>query len=131
MRVVYYADDGTEFETEQECRDYELKTADFFEECVNVRAYDDNRNVVDFRDYDIECMEDAFQDIWFIQFTTQKAIDLFLEKGQHEFGLLYIDEDIHRDVKVGERYFYDTDKDEWVCLEDRQKELDKIANMFK
>jgi hypothetical protein len=131
MKVVYYADDGTEFETEQECRDYELKTADFFEECVNVRAYDDDGTVVDFRDYDIECMEDAFQDIWFIQFTTQKAIDLFLEKGQHEFGLLYIDEDIHRDVKVGERYFYDTDKDEWVCLEDRQRELDKIANMFK
>jgi hypothetical protein len=133
MKVVYCADDGTEFETEQECRDYEfeLKRADFFEECVNVRAYDDNGNVVDFRDYDIECMEDAFQDIWFIQFTTQKAIDLFLEKGRHEFGLLYIDDDIHRDVKVGERYFYDTDKDEWVCLEDRQKELDKIANIFK
>ena len=131
MEIVYRADDGTEFETEKACRDYELKTADFFEECVNVRAYNDDGTVIDFKDYDIDRMEDAFQDIWFIQFTTQKAIDLFLEKGQHEFGLLYIDEDIRRNVEIGERYFYDADKDEWVCLENRYNELDKIAAVFK
>jgi hypothetical protein len=30
MEIVYRADDGTEFYTEKACRDYELKTADFF-----------------------------------------------------------------------------------------------------
>lgn len=130
MKVVYCADDGTEFETEQECRDYELKTADFFEECAHVHAYDDNEDVINFRDYEIENMENAFQDISFIQFDTQKAIDLFMEKG-NDYGLLGIHEDIKRPVKVGERYFYDWDADEWVCLEDRQKELNKIAAVFK
>ena len=130
MRVTYIADDGTEFESEKECRDYELKTADFFEECAYVRAYDDDGDVIDFRNYDMECMENAFQDISFIQFHTQKAIDLFMEKGC-DCGLLGISGDIKRPVKVYERYFYDWDRDEWACLEDRQKELDKIANRFK
>lgn len=130
MRVAYYADDGTEFETEQECRDYELKTANFFEECIHVRAYDDDGIAINFRNYDMEYMENAFQNISFIQFDTQKAIDLFMEKGR-DCGLLAIDEDIKRPVKVGERYFYDWDADEWVCLEDKQKELDRIAHKFK
>ena len=129
MRVVYCADDGTEFETEQECRDYELKTADFFEECVNVRAYDD-KDVIDFNNYDMEHMENAFENISYIQFGTQKAIDLFLKKGQ-DFGLLDIEIDIGHSAKVGERYFYNWDTDNWVCLEDRYEELDKIARIFE
>lgn len=131
MRVAYYADDGTEFETEQECRNYELKTADFFEECVNVLAYNDYGRKINFNDFDMEDMENAFQDIWHIQFNTQKAIDLFCEIGQSNYGLLYIKNDIRREVQVGERYYYDTDKDVWCCLEDRYKELDKIAKVFE
>ena len=131
MEIIYRADDGTEFETEKECRDHELKTADFFEECANVFAYDDRENVVHFGDYDIENMDFAFNQIWFVQFATQKAIDIFLEKCQRDFGLLYINEDIRRDVKVGERYFYDVEKDKWVCLEDCYKKLDEIAEVFK
>lgn len=130
MEVIYRADDGTEFCTEKECRDHEMKTADFFEECANVRAYDDNGNVIDFKDYDMERMEDAFENIWFVQFASQKAIDIFLEKGKREFGLLYIDEDIRRDVKVGEIYFYDCNKNEWRCLDDVLTYYSGIAKLF-
>jgi len=131
MRVAYYADDGTEFETEKECRDYELKTADFFGECAHVLAYDDYGRKIDFNKFEMENMENAFQDIWHIQFNTQKAIDLFCEIGQHQYGLLYIEDDIRRAIKVGERYYYDTDEDVWRCLEDSYKELDKIAAIFE
>lgn len=131
MRVIYCADDGTTFETEKECRDYELKTADFIAECANVKAYDFDGTAVNFNEYDIEHMEDAFDKIWLVQFGTQKAIDLFLEKGKREFGLLYIDEDINGQVEVGKRYFYDAKDDVWMCLEDMQKELDEIAAIFK
>ncbi len=131
MRVAYFADDGTEFETEKECRDYELKTADFFEECAHVLAYDDYGRKIDFNKFEMEDMENAFQDIWHIQFNTQKAIDLFIEIGQSNYGLLYIKDDIRREVQVGERYYYDTDEDVWRCLEDSYKELDKIAAIFK
>ena len=130
MRVVYFADDGTEFETEKECHDYELKTADFFEECANVLAYDDYGNKIDFNKFNMENMENAFEDIWHIQFNTQKAIDLFTEIGQR-CGLLYITDDIRRKVKVGERYYYDTEEDAWFCLEDSYKGLDKIAAIFE
>lgn len=129
MRVVYFADDGTEFDTEKECRDYELKTADFFEECANVRAYDDDRHIVNFEKYEMEYMENAFQEISFIQFNTQKAIDLFMEKG-HECGLLEIEEDIKRHVKVGERYFYDWNEDEWRCLDDVLMYYSGISRIF-
>ena len=131
MEIIYRADDGTEFESEKECRDHELKTADFYEECVNVRAYDDNGAIINFRDYDMEDMESAFQDISYIQFGTQKAIDLFLDKGVGEFGLLDIESDLKRLVEVGERYFYDWEEDEWRCLEDKYKDLDKIAAVFE
>lgn len=130
MEIVYRADDGTEFETEKECRDYELKTADFFEECVNVQAYNDDGEIIDFKAYDMEDMGYAFENISYIQFHTQKAIDLFIEKG-HDCGLLEIDEDIKRPIQIGERYFYDWDIDEWICLEDRYKELNKIAEVFE
>ena len=130
MRVVYCADDGTEFDTEQECRDYELKTADFFAECANVLAYDDCGRKVHFNNFEMENMEDAFQDIWYVQFNTQKAIDLFCEIGQSQYGLLYIKDDIHREIQVGERYYYDGDKDVWRCVEDDLKAINKIADMF-
>lgn len=131
MKVVYISDDGTEFETEKECRDHELKTADFFEECANVLAYDDYGRKVIFNNFELENMESAFEGIWHIQFNTQKAIDLFCEIGQRNYGLLYIAKDIRREVKVGERYYYDSDEDAWFCLEDRYKELDKIAKVFE
>ena len=79
----------------------------------------------------MENMENAFQDIWYIQFNTQKAIDLFCEIGQRQYGLLYIKDDIRREVQVGERYYYDTEEDVWFCLEDRYKGLDKIAAIFE
>lgn len=131
MRTVYIADDGTEFKTEKECRDYELKTADFFEECAHVLAYDDYGDKINFNNFEMEDMESAFQDIWHIQFNTQKAIDLFCEIGQSQYGLMYIKDDIRRKVQVGERYYYDTEEDVWRCLEDSYKELDKIAAIFE
>lgn len=130
MEIIYRADDGQEFETEKECRDYELKVTDFYAECANVCAYDDRKYLISFIGYDMEDMESAFQDISFIRFDTQKAIDLFLEKGIHQFGLLEIENDIHRPVKVGERYFYNWNTDKWECLEDRYEELDRIAELF-
>lgn len=130
MEIIYRADDGTEFTSERECRDYELKTADLFKELENVKAYDFDGTPVDFSRYDLDHMEDAFQRIWHIQFNTEKAINVVIEHGKSQYGLLYIEDDLHRPVKVGERYYYNCDKDVWFCLEDKYKELDKIAETF-
>lgn len=132
MKVVYYADDGTEFETEDECREYEKKMANILIEFTNsIHAYDDNGKVINLNDYDTEEWEEAFEKITHIQFDTQKAIDCYLKHAISEYGMLYIASDINREVKVGERYFYDWDADKWACLDDKQKALDKIASVFK
>lgn len=129
MEIIYRADDGTEFENEKECREYECQTADFFAECANVHAYDDNGSPIHFNDYGFEDIEVPLQEISYIRFCTQKAIDVFQVQGVR-CGLLAIEADIMRSIRVGERYYYDWDADEWVCLEDRYKELGKIADVF-
>lgn len=132
MRVAYFADDGTEFEFEKECREYEKRMSNILVEWKNsIHAYSYDGNIIDLEEWDVEELEYVFELINYIQFDTQKAIDCFMGYAIHEFGLVDIACDICRDVKPGERYFYDDYADEWICLEDKQKELDKIAAVFK
>lgn len=131
MRVVYYADDGREFETEKECREYEKKTANFLNEFENsIYAYNCDGEPVSLKDYDPEEWEYPIEKISYIQFNSQKAIDVFMDYVVPEFGMVDIASDINREVKVGERYFYDYDEGVWCCLENKQKALDEIANVF-
>lgn len=131
MRVVYYADDGTEFESEKECREYEDETADLLTEFTNhIHAYDKYGNAINLSEYDPTNWEDAFQEIEYIKFDTKKAIDCFLDYAIRMFGLCDIAYGIKRDVIPDERYFYDWDNDKWECLDDKLNELDKIANVF-
>ena len=129
MKVVYYANDGVEFESESECLEYEKRLSIIMNELyTSVYAYDANGMVIEF---DEEYLEDNFQDIAFIQFGSQNAIDMFTEKA-NDFGVCNnIAYDINRPVVVGERYFYNWDEDKWECLEDKRKELHKIARVFE
>lgn len=131
MKVVYYADDGKEFETELACRKYERRLSDLLYELQNgIHVFDDDGDVINFNNHEVAWLEDTFQNISYIKFDNQKAIDVFAEKAL-DIGLCEIENDIRRPPVVGERYFYDWDTDRWTCLEDKQKELDKIAAVFK
>jgi hypothetical protein len=131
MRIVYYADDGREFDTEAECRKYERRLSDLMFELQNgIHAYDDNGDEISFNNCELEWLEELFQDISYIKFDNKKAIDVFLMQAA-DIGLNKINEDLQRELIVGERYFYDWDKEKWVCLEDKQRELDKIARIFE
>lgn len=125
MEIIYRANDGTEFKSEQECCDYELKTADFFKECANVLAYDDRGYRVNFNKFEMKNMDDALENIWYIQFNSQLAIDLF-----RSIGLAYIEDDLCEKVQVGKRYYYDVDEGTWFCLENLYKKLDEVAETF-
>jgi hypothetical protein len=130
MRIAYYADDGTEFETEEECRAYENKLSNLTHELRNgVFAYDHRRNYIDFNNMSIDDFESAFEQISYIKFDNQEAIDAFMEKA-NEFGFPYFENGINRPLVPGERYFYDDNKDKWFCVEDEQYKLDKIAIVF-
>lgn len=132
MRVAYFADDGTEFGSEYACKKYEQSLNDLRQENLNngFHAYDDDGDEIDFGKCNFEDLEDMFQDVSYVEFDSEKAIEIFLTQARR-YGLCELDEDLRRPLVVGERYFYDWDKDEWACLEDRQKALDKIADVFK
>jgi hypothetical protein len=128
MRIAYYADDGTEFETEAECRKYERRLSDLLYELRNgIHAFDDYGKVVNFNADDLYY---AFERISYLKFDSQKAIDAFMDKA-NDFGVPYLENGVKKPLVVGERYYYDYHEDIWHCLEDKQKELNKIAAIFK
>ena len=130
MRVAYFAEDGTEFETESECIQYERKFSDLVHELQNgIHAYDEQGNFLDLGNWDMEDLEYAFEQITYIKFDNQKAIDVFVEKA-NDFGLPCFEHNIKRPLVVGERYYYSYDEDAWYCVEDKLKELGEIIDMF-
>lgn len=131
MRTIYVADDGTEFESEEKCREYEKKITDIFSEFgYSIHAYDDDGDAIELDD-DPENWEDSFQKIVYVKFDSQKAIDVFIEHAIHEYGLCDIEHDIKKKVKVGERYFYDWDKDTWRSLDSILEYYAELAEIFE
>lgn len=51
IETIYYADDGTEFDTEEECRQYESAITDGMDSCL-------------FYDGDMKKIEGGFEEIW-------------------------------------------------------------------
>lgn len=127
MRVAYFADDGTEFESESECRQYERKLSDLLYELQNgIHAYDEDGDVIEF---DADDLEYNFEQVTYIKFDNQKAIDVFMEKA-NDFGMPCFRHNISRPLVVGERYYYSYDEDCWCCVEDKLKDIDNILQVF-
>lgn len=130
MEIIYRADDGTEFESEKECRAYENKLSNLMHELRNgIFAYNHRRDRIGFNNVSIDDFESAFEQISYIKFDNQEAIDAFMEKAD-EIGCPYFENGINRPLVPGERYFYDGNKDKWFCVEDEQYKLDEIAIVF-
>lgn len=130
MRTVYIADDGTEFDSEKECRAYERRLDNLLYELQNgIHAYDEQGNFLDLGNWDLEELEYAFELISYIKFDNQKAIDVFVEKAK-DFGLPCFEHGIKRPLVVGERYYYNWHEDGWCCVENDLKNLEKIMKVF-
>ena len=127
MRTVYIADDGTEFDSEKECRAYERRLDNLLYELQNgIHAYDEDGDVIEF---DVDDLEYNFEQITYIKFDNQKAIDVFMEKT-NDFGMPYFRHNIERPLVVGERYYYSYDEDAWCCVEDKLKDINNIIEVF-
>ena len=92
-------------------------------------AYDHRGDFLDLGNWDPEDLEYAFDRISYITFTTQNAIDLFMSKA-NDFGQPYFENGINRQLVVGERYYYDEENEVWCCIEDKQRDLDELADIF-
>ena len=130
MEIIYRADDGAEFKSYKECHQHETNNAILFQAMRHeMLVYDGRGNLLDLGNCIPEDLEYEFEQISYITFETQNAIDLFTNKAK-DFGQPYFENGINRQLVVGERYYYDEDKDVWCCLEDKYKELDKISDVF-
>lgn len=130
MKVIYKSDDGREFETEQECIDYEKRAGKLIEVCIEeVDAYDSNGDRIYFSLLDNEDeLNEALSDIFYIRFKTQRAINMFDSLvGELEVPDLRADIAI---VEVGKRYYYETKDDCWLSVEGEQYRIDQYAMVF-
>lgn len=130
MKIIYKSDDGREFETEQECIDYEKRAGKIIEICIEeVDAYDSNGDRIYFSLLDNEDeLEEAFEDIFYIKFKTQKAIDMFDQLvGEFEVPNLRKDCAV---IEIDKRYFYDSKDNCWKSVEGEQHRIEQYANVF-
>lgn len=107
--TIYYADDGTRFDNEDECYDYE-------EECCW-------KNLID--DYNIELYDEHgnvprnFDEAVFVEFKDEQAVDGFNEYAREHEIYYHLSQTIQPadySFYVG-RWVYDSTNDEWASLE--------------
>ena len=131
MKIIYRSDDGREFETEQECIDYEKRAGKIIEICIEeVDAYDSNGDRIFFSLIDNEDeLNEALSDIFYIRFKTQKAINMFGSLvGELEVPAIRADTDL---VYVNHRYFYDPKDDRWKSVESELYRINEYAKVFE
>ena len=106
MRIAYYADDGAEFETKQECEKYEAKLIAPLNDIV---ALNDKNEILP---YSKEC--DFFNEVRFLYFKNSDAVDAFHnELGRIDWVNEYTCE--HGDYfNENTLDYYDDDLDEFV-----------------
>ena len=109
MRIAYFADDGAEFETEEECKEYEAKLIIPLKDII---ALDKHNEILP---YSKEC--DFFNEAMFLYFKNSDASDAF----HNEIGGVdWINEETgERDNRFNENtlYYYDDDWDEFTVVD--------------
>lgn len=127
MRVVYFADDGTQFDTEEECEQYEyvnsmkdkFPTTRFFNRIgkevpfLATTEFCENIFYLDVRDLDeATLLHQWFQDCGF---------DSPWKPAHWRDGAT---------ITIG-YFFYDTDEDKWRNIEELYEAYQKVLNIFE
>ena len=111
MKVIYEAKDGTQFDTEEECQDYERRDSALYDTNSFIAADKDGNHVpadgYGYRpdDFDYFCC--------------------FTEEGVKACEEFFYENCIHRDfaLEPGKVYHYNYDKEEWRPLSERLEYL--------
>lgn len=118
-KITYFADDGTEFEDENECRDYE-RAMKFGSIEKDITFWDEH-----FRKLSIENSELA-DDAIYVKIDTEKAYDWFNNYLREEMYET-LDKCVSHRPKLTGLYFYDSYGDVWKQLEGEFETLYWIA----
>lgn len=125
MHVVYFADDGTRFEDEDECEQYELKqkltaaiTESFF--------YDDNGKYMTTEEWlaDPECCD-------YMVVADNEEAELIYKYLCETIGLCHPWEDWRVDKPTAGRYYYSHNDDRWHNFDEEHSELLRIMKILE
>lgn len=119
MITKYVADDGTEFEDEDQCLEYELRNKKFY----GFVAYDFRKEPISIKDYC--CLDDFVDDFRAIKVTDYEGWREF-ELYCRENGVCFYDG--LDDICEKGLYFFDDDHDYWISWE---YEYEKLRNLRK
>ena len=116
MKVIYEAKDGTQFNTEEECQDYERRDSALYD-ISNFIATDKDGNHVPADDYGY-----SPDNLDYFCCFTQEGV-----KACEEF---FYENCIHRDfaLEPNKVYHYNYDKEEWRPLAERLEYLSRELN---
>lgn len=129
MKVIYYADDGTEFETEEECLEYEtLQNANTKKLLSEIHAFDmfNSKIIVGdgLKEYSIE---DMINHALYVTFDSDEALEFFNEQQEY-YGYNPIHE--CTSSKKGDVYIYKDDGNGWESAMEMVEHYQAIIDRF-
>lgn len=121
MEIItkYVANDGTEFEDEDQCLEYEMRNKKFY----GFVAYDFRKEPISIKDYC--CLVDFVDDFRAIKVTDYKGWREFEQYCRENEVCFYDGLD---DICERGLYFFDDDHDYWISWE---HEYEKLRNLRK
>ena len=126
MRVAYFADDGSEFDNEEECEQYEynLRMKDKF---PTTRFFNRVGKVVPFL---ASC--EFCENLFYVDVSNMDEA-LLLHQWFQDCGFDSIwPRDFHRGVTITlGRFFYDTEEDRWRNIEELYKAYQDVLDIFE
>lgn len=129
MKVIYYADDGTGFETEEECLAYEnLQNVKIKKLLNKIHAFDENGKKITVGDGISErSIEGMVLETIYVTFDSEDALIFFDEQLKYSGN-----RQIHEDTscKVGDVYIYDDYADEWESAMEMVEYYQGIIDKF-
>lgn len=112
MKIVYIADDGTEFDNELECNEYEHKCN--MKNCGIV--------MLDVNGEKLEVTDENYEKCMYIKITNNKDLEI-ISQMSYNIG------SYSKPEEFGE--FYWDDSDEWYLIDDKIEELENELEELK
>lgn len=118
--IIYYADDGTKFDDEYECEEYEQK--------IKSNKFKDTALLFDEYGKRLYLTSDGYESAVYIVCKTSEAAEFIYEQMGHS---LYTPWDSYRATPCAGCWKWDNDVDKWVSVEELLKEAEDIVALFK
>jgi hypothetical protein len=119
MKIIYRANDGEEFSTEEACRIYEEQIKI---QRMNLRSrfFDHLGNPLP-----INNLADCIESGWYMEIADMKEAQFIAEYAEREVGIVLFE----GKPQVGRFYF--TENEEWRPIEDLYQKYAKVNNIFE